>query len=100
MYNRVKARAKKYNLEFNLELSDIVLPEVCPVFNHPFIYGDVDWTYSIDRRDCSKGYVKGNIFIISNKANRIKNNASLEDLELLVKYLRACEVDFGNLTEK
>ena len=33
------------------------------------------------------GYIKGNVWVISNKANRIKNNATLEELRLLVKNL-------------
>lgn len=97
MLHRTTARAKRRGLECTLTLEDIVLPDLCPVFNVPFIYGDVDWTYSIDRRDNSKGYTKDNIMIMSNKANRLKNNASLADLEQLIDFLRACEVDFDQL---
>jgi hypothetical protein len=94
MFNRTKARATRLGKEFNLSLEDIVLPDVCPVFNKPFIYGDQDWTYSIDRINNNLGYVRGNIMIISNKANRIKGDSSLEDLEKLTAFYRACEVTF------
>jgi hypothetical protein len=40
------------------------------------------------RIDYSKGYTYDNCQVISNKANRIKNDATLEDLELLVNYLK------------
>lgn len=90
--NRVKARAKKTGREFELTLDDIVLPDLCPIFKRPFIYGDPDWTYSIDRIDNSKGYIKGNIVFVSNKANRLKNDASVEELQAIVDFYRACEV--------
>lgn len=32
----------------------------------------------------SKGYVKGNVWVISNRANRAKSNLSLEELKTLV----------------
>lgn len=88
MFNRSKSRAKKKNLEFSLELEDLKIPKYCPVFGKPLIRGDIDWTPSLDRVDSSKGYTKENIEIISNRANRIKNNATLEELEQLVAYYK------------
>jgi hypothetical protein len=85
--NRTKTRSKEKNIEFNLELHDIVLPEKCPVFKKDFVYGDTNWTYSIDRIDNSKGYIKGNIQIISNRANRLKGDFSIEELKLIVEFL-------------
>ncbi len=86
--NRCKSRAVKLKRDFDLDLSDIIIPEVCPVFKTPFIYGHPDWTYSIDRIDNRKGYVKGNILIVSNKANRLKNNASIEDLQIIIDFYK------------
>jgi hypothetical protein len=84
--NRARSRATTKNIEFNLELSDIIIPKECPIFKVPFIYNDKDWSASIDRVDPNKGYVKGNIMIISNKANRIKNDATLDDLKQVVSF--------------
>lgn len=82
IYNRAKSRANKKGIEFNIELSDIVIPDVCPVLKLK------EFTPSIDRIDPSKGYIKGNIRIISNRANMLKNNASVEELELILEDLR------------
>jgi len=87
IFHRIKSRATRKGLEFNLELSDIKLPEKCPVYNHAFIYNDTEWTYSVDRIDNSKGYTRENIQIISNKANRLKNNATIEEITILLKWM-------------
>ena len=92
IWHRAKSRSKQKGLEFNLEVSDIVIPSVCPVFNVPFDKNSNDYTYSIDRIDPNKGYIKGNIMIICNKANRIKSDACLEELEQVVNYVKNCEI--------
>lgn len=87
IFNRTKARAKRKGIYFNIAIEDIVLPEKCPVFDKPFIYGDHLWTYSIDRIEPEKGYIKGNIAIISNKANMMKSTASKEEILKLYLWL-------------
>lgn len=42
---------------------------------------------SIDRIDPAKGYIKGNIAVISWRANMLKNNMSVEEARLLLAYL-------------
>lgn len=85
-----KSRAKAKNIEFNIDVSDIILSEVCPLLNIKLASNNKisDNSYSLDRIDSNKGYIKGNVWIISNRANAIKNNASLEELELLVNNLK------------
>lgn len=83
MLKKAYDRAIKYNLEFNLTKEDIIIPEKCPLLNTPFIIGkykDYEYTPTIDRIDNSKGYTKDNIWIISKKANSMKNSASFEEL--------------------
>lgn len=87
IYHRAKSRAKREGVAFNLEHSDIIIPPLCPVFNVPFILGDTHWTPSIGRIDPTKGYVKGNIMIICNRANRLKNDATLEELKMIFDYM-------------
>lgn len=40
---------------------------------------------TLDRKDSTRGYVPDNVWVISHRANRMKNNATLEEMELLVK---------------
>ena len=40
---------------------------------------------SIDRIDSNKGYIKGNVRIISLRANMMKNDANLQELEEFCK---------------
>lgn len=78
MLHNARGRAKKKGLEFNLELSDVLIPKICPVFQRPIE------SPSLDRIDSSKGYVKGNVRVISRRANILKNNATMEELEQLL----------------
>ena len=88
LFNESKRRAKKKGWEFNLELSDIIIPVVCPVFGMPLVLGSGDNSPSLDRIDSSKGYLKGNVRVISWKANRIKSDATAEDLEKILAYIK------------
>lgn len=87
--NGLKSSAKSRGIEFTLSVDDLHIPAVCPVFNTPFVDGDKDYAPSVDRIDNSKGYVKDNVWVISRRANRIKNDASLEELEAIVRALKA-----------
>lgn len=78
-----KSRAEQNGLEFDLEISDIVIPKTCPCLGIEIVPGEKDGisnSPSIDRIDSTKGYTKDNIWVISYKANRIKNNATPEEL--------------------
>ena len=72
-----KHRATRKNLEFSLELSDIVIPTHCPVFGIPME------SPSLDRIDSSLGYVRGNVRVISKRANSLKSNGTLRELQLI-----------------
>ena len=77
-----KLRCEKLNIEFNLDYDDFKIPEICPIFKTKIVSGSnrSNNSPSIDRFDNSKGYVKGNVWIISDRANRLKSNLSKEDL--------------------
>jgi len=82
--DRAKNNARKSNLNFNLDKSDIIIPINCPYLGIELSYnkkdGVLDHYFSIDRIDSSKGYVKGNVQVISRLANTIKNNATIDQL--------------------
>jgi len=85
---RAKERSNRINVFCNLELEDIIIPEKCPLLEEKFVYGSTHnkWmTYSIDRIDNSKGYVKGNIQVITYLANTMKSKATKEQLVVFAK---------------
>lgn len=88
LYASAKNRAKRKGLEFNIDKTDIVLPTVCPLLGIPFVQGtkgDYRQAYSLDRRDTTKGYIKGNVWIISSIANTMKSDATREELKTFAK---------------
>ena len=82
LFNIAKQRSKKRGVEFSIEVEDLKMPEICPLLGIKLnSYSEnLDFHPSIDRIDSSKGYVKGNVWIVSHRANRIKSNASAEEL--------------------
>jgi hypothetical protein len=88
---RAKKRALKENLPFNLELSDIIIPKNCPILNIPLKLNSIsagDDSPSLDKIDPLKGYVKGNVKVISRLANIMKAHASVEQLMLFRKNIK------------
>jgi hypothetical protein len=79
-----KRRAKDKGLDFNIDKTDIDIPIICPILGIPIVKvytkgkntGPTSNSPSLDRIDNSKGYVKGNVRVISHKANTMKHNAS------------------------
>ena len=102
---RTRCRAKRLKIDFNIDESDIVIPTKCPVLGIPInpTYGTSSKTgpkpdsFSIDRIDNNKGYIKGNICIISNKANIMKSSASPEEL---LQFAFWVILKYGHLIDK
>lgn len=90
-----KQRAKERGLMFNLHYDDIQTPNLCPVLRIPLI-PSVDGSYSdnspsLDRKIPYLGYVKGNVKVISMRANALKSNATSAELEAVLKYVKQIE---------
>lgn len=95
MYHAAKSRAKKYNREFTIEIQDLIdiypITNKCPILDLELKWncdGVKDTSPSLDRIDSTIGYTKNNIQIISVRANRIKNDATVEELEKILNYLK------------
>lgn len=86
---KAKRNAKVKKIEFDLTPEDIEIPEYCPYFKYKLSFNKKDskqpYYYSIDRIDSSKGYIKGNIQIISKFANTMKSNATKDELMTFAK---------------
>jgi hypothetical protein len=91
MLIHARSRATKKGLDFNIDYSDIIIPEKCPLLNIPLYVSDKKVgpnSPTIDRIVCEKGYVKGNVLVISHKANCAKNDLTIQELELLILNLK------------
>lgn len=85
-----KRQNSKYRHDWNISMSDLDWPLVCPVLGIP-----LDWfaesrqenSPSIDRLDSSKGYIKGNVAIMSWRANRIKNDGTAKEHHQIADFL-------------
>ena len=81
MVATAKWRAKKYGIPFNLSKQDFVIPTVCPLLGIPIdTVGSKrsDNSPSLDKIDPAKGYTTGNVWVISDKANRMKQNMTVD----------------------
>lgn len=85
-----RTRARQKGIEFTITKDDVIIPEVCPILEVPLLKGDgyLPNSMSLDRVDNSKGYVPGNVRVISRKANLMKSSLTLDVLEKLVKYIK------------
>jgi len=92
LWSLAKRRAKRDNIDFTILVGDIVIPTICPVLNIPLVKNRGKCSFnsaSVDRINPKLGYVKGNIMVISFKANLMKNDASFEEIEKLYFYMKS-----------
>lgn len=90
---RIKHQAKKQNIEFNIDESDIIIPEYCPILGIKLEYNvgrecSGDYSPSLDKLIPKLGYIKGNVKVISNRANRIKSDGTAEEHEKIAKWMK------------
>lgn len=94
IFHNAKYRAKRNGIEFSITKEWVAMSavKICPLLEIELDYGaskSCDESASIDRIDSSKGYTPENCKIISFKANRIKSNATLQDLQKIAKNMAA-----------
>lgn len=87
---RKKQNVKQSKWEFSITMNDIEWNSHCPVLGV-----ELDWfaevrsenSPSLDRIDTQKGYIPGNVQIVSWRANRIKNDGTADEHRLIAEYL-------------
>jgi hypothetical protein len=91
LWKSAKDRSEKKGWEFTITLDDIKIPLVCPLLEIPIVMHSTRERHfnapSVDRINSTKGYTKDNIWIISHRANQLKNDATLAEMKLMVENL-------------
>lgn len=92
IWNRAKRRARELGLPFDLQVEDVVIPQCCPILGMALMTADngiaTDNSPSLDRIVPALGYIKGNVIVVSQRANRIKNDANIDELEAIVNFYK------------
>jgi hypothetical protein len=91
---RAKSRAASLGVPFDLtpEFLESIWTDYCPITGKlmsPQANRSDEAAPELDRIVPEKGYTKGNVAFISRKMNRIKNNVSIQELELLLKWMKS-----------
>lgn len=96
MFYRAKSRAKRSGAPFDLRIEDIaaVWPadNRCPVLGLPFETqsgsGGGAQSPTLDKIIPSLGYMRGNIAVISNRANGIKSDATPDEVLAVGRWMQ------------
>jgi hypothetical protein len=95
MLKSARTRAKKKDIEFNITEEDIIIPTYCPILGIKLrdslgkgTPGGVDSSPSLDRINPNKGYIVGNVQVLSHKANMMKSNATAEELHAFADWIK------------
>jgi hypothetical protein len=87
MYHNAKRRARELQIPFNITFKDIVIPTHCPILGFELTSNNRETNPSLDRVIPELGYVVGNIKVISMRANRLKQDATMEELSQIIIYM-------------
>lgn len=75
LWRWARTRAKRYGVPFDIEPADICIPDKCPVFGVKLKVGHKSFAPSLDRIVPEWGYTKGNVLVVSRRANQLKSDA-------------------------
>lgn len=92
LVKQAKWRSARAGIPFAIAVSDVRIPEFCPILGIRIEMGrgkNRVASPTIDRIVPSLGYVPGNIAVISFRANRIKNDGTAEEHEAVARFMRA-----------
>lgn len=88
---KLRTRARRFGVPFDLTAADLTIPTHCPVLGVPlrgFGEGRAENAPEFDRLVPALGYVKGNVAIISRRANRLKNDGTVEEHARITEWMR------------
>jgi len=89
LFHSARSRAKRFGVPFNLTQADIVVPTHCPVLGIPLDFSSKECVPTLDKIIPALGYIAGNVAVISMRANRLKSDATAEELRKLLDYVVA-----------
>lgn len=90
MLLNARVRARRAGVPFNLTEADIHIPSHCPVLGIPLIRGgNNESSPTLDRIVPAKGYVRGNVVVISRRANTIKADASAQEVTAVARWMES-----------
>ena len=79
LLKNARGRALRKGYPFEITEEDIHIPEYCPILGVKLEKSGRRYGYSLDKIDPTKGYVKGNIWVISQLANAMKWDSNREE---------------------
>ena len=89
-----RSEANRHNIPFTIQFEDLAQPTHCPILGLKLNY---NWSgpnrrdpakASLDKLIPSLGYVLGNVYVISWRANRLKSSATIDELEKIIGYIK------------
>ena len=85
-----KIRARRFGWAFDITREEVTIPPLCPVLGIPFGVNSKQSPNSptLDRINNTRGYVKGNVRVISWRANSLKSDASIDEIEKVLRYMK------------
>jgi len=88
MFYDARKRAQRFGLPFDITPEDIFIPSHCPVLRMPLDGATRDSVPSLDRFLPDQGYVRGNVRVISFRANRLKSDATATEIAAVLAYMK------------
>lgn len=95
LFQKARQRARRKSVEFTILYDEVTWPTHCPVLGVKLDYSvgtknrrSFGSSPSLDRMVPAKGYVRGNVYVISHRANMIKSNATAEELQKVADWVR------------
>ena len=100
LHHNAKKRAKRKGIVFTILKEEIHIPSYCPLLGIPLMKnpnGRYQWDNSatIDKIDNNKGYVVGNVWVVSSLANLIMSSATAEQIIAVGEGLKAKQTEMA-----